>query len=182
MPLNLALDYDRRLTSAHNQAEASLRDTRDFMTFVRERCCGISRGASSAALGSALVQPIITPRFAIACSDELLAGLGEILSKDESLLCQTHLSENPSEIEFTKCELPLRARMGLPSALTACPMSSSVPLRRLLHGSLRSFQASEAQHCPGTLCSLDLARVGTHQRTTSGRLALPKVSRRAWRL
>lgn len=53
---------------------------------------------------SSLVQPILTPRFAIACSDELLTGLGEMMKKDPSLPCQTHLAENPTEIEFTKCE------------------------------------------------------------------------------
>lgn len=60
--------------------------------------------ASRDKFNTSLVQPIITPRFAIACSDELLTGLGEMLKKDPSLPCQTHLAENPTEIEFTKCE------------------------------------------------------------------------------
>ena len=54
---------------------------------------------------TSLVQPIITPRFAISCSDELLQGLGEIAKADPTLRIQTHLAENPTEIEFTKCEL-----------------------------------------------------------------------------
>lgn len=44
---------------------------------------------------------------AISCTDELLQGLGDMLAKDPSLPCQTHLAENPTEIEFTKCTLLL---------------------------------------------------------------------------
>lgn len=51
---------------------------------------------------TSLVQPILTPRFAISCSDELLMGLGNMLKKDESLPIQTHLAENWNEIKLTK--------------------------------------------------------------------------------
>lgn len=91
----------------HRQAEQSLQDTREFTSFVQTHCAstlGKTPNAKSRIPGPALVQPIITPRFAIACSDPLLKGLGEMLAEDETLACQTHLSENPSEIEFTKCE------------------------------------------------------------------------------
>ncbi|KAE8250921.1 hypothetical protein A4X13_0g4253 [Tilletia indica] len=57
-------------------------------------------------LDLALVQPILTPRFAIACSDALLAGIGAIVTKDPTLRIQTHLSENASEIEFTRSLFP----------------------------------------------------------------------------
>ncbi|KAK4047570.1 hypothetical protein OIV83_005357 [Microbotryomycetes sp. JL201] len=83
-------------------AEQSLEDTRVFIDFVRRRLG--ERGANCSQ--TALVQPIVTPRFAIACSDELLSGLGRMLSDDPSLPCQTHLSENPSEIAFTKSLFP----------------------------------------------------------------------------
>jgi guanine deaminase len=43
--------------------------------------------------GSTLVQPIITPRFVPACTDELLAGLGG-LAGDTGVLVQTHCSES----------------------------------------------------------------------------------------
>jgi len=43
-----------------------------------------------------LVQPIITPRFIPACTDELLAGLGH-LAEETGLLVQTHCSENDWE-------------------------------------------------------------------------------------
>lgn len=47
---------------------------------------------------SALVQPIITPRFAIACTPELLRELGELAADHPSLLIQTHICENVDEI------------------------------------------------------------------------------------
>lgn len=43
-----------------------------------------------------LVRPIITPRFIPACTDELLAGLGE-LATESGHLVQTHCSENDWE-------------------------------------------------------------------------------------
>jgi guanine deaminase len=45
------------------------------------------------------VIPCITPRFAPACSSECLTGLGELL-KETGYPCQTHISENVSEIEL----------------------------------------------------------------------------------
>ena len=46
-----------------------------------------------------LVRPIITPRFAPACSRQLLESLGEF-AKEKNVQIQTHLSENKSEIEW----------------------------------------------------------------------------------
>jgi guanine deaminase len=50
-----------------------------------------------------LVQPILTPRFAISCTDELLEGVGRIYhgSTVYPLLLQTHISENQAEIDTT---------------------------------------------------------------------------------
>ena len=47
-------------------------------------------------LGSGLVQPIVTPRFVPACTDELLTGLGE-LAATTGVLVQTHCSESDWE-------------------------------------------------------------------------------------
>lgn len=71
---------------------------------MRSKCVSGADSSSSTSKSTALVQPIITPRFAISCSDELLEGLGKMLKEDPSLPCQTHLAENPTEISFTKCE------------------------------------------------------------------------------
>lgn len=50
---------------------------------------------------STLVRPIITPRFAPTCSDELLEKLGNLPEKYK-LPIQSHLNENKSEIEWVK--------------------------------------------------------------------------------
>jgi len=48
-----------------------------------------------------LVQPIITPRFVPACTDELLRGLGD-LAAETDLLVQTHCSENDWEHQHVR--------------------------------------------------------------------------------
>lgn len=55
---------------------------------------------------SPLVHPIITPRFAISCSDELLSSLGKLAKKHPNMAIQTHISENATEISFTKDLFP----------------------------------------------------------------------------
>ncbi len=51
------------------------------------------------ALGSELVQPIVTPRFIPACSDATLAGLGA-LADTTGTLVQTHCSESDWEHQY----------------------------------------------------------------------------------
>jgi len=46
-------------------------------------------------------KPILTPRFIPSCTNELMTGLGELINKYD-LPVQSHLSENPSEIEWVK--------------------------------------------------------------------------------
>ncbi|TGJ80116.1 hypothetical protein E0Z10_g8649 [Xylaria hypoxylon] len=52
-----------------------------------------------------LVSPILTPRFAPACSVETMRGLSE-LQKQTQLPMQTHISENMDEIELVKKIFP----------------------------------------------------------------------------
>lgn len=47
------------------------------------------------------VQPILTPRFALSCSDGLLQNLGAYAT-EKDLRIQTHISENHAEIEEVK--------------------------------------------------------------------------------
>ncbi len=47
------------------------------------------------------VRPILTPRFIPSCTDELMEGLAQI-QREYSLPMQSHLSENPGEIEWVK--------------------------------------------------------------------------------
>ncbi|OOF99196.1 hypothetical protein ASPCADRAFT_42233 [Aspergillus carbonarius ITEM 5010] len=89
--------------------EESLRDTEDFITEVRKL---------DPAHG--LVTPVITPRFAISCEEELLAGLGEVASRNSDLPIQTHFNESRGEVDFTrtlfptdKSETELYERLGL---------------------------------------------------------------------
>ncbi|KAF8275054.1 Metallo-dependent hydrolase [Lactarius quietus] len=48
-----------------------------------------------------LVEPVLTPRFAISCTGLLLSKLGDIASTDPSLRIQTHISENQEEVRQT---------------------------------------------------------------------------------
>jgi guanine deaminase len=50
---------------------------------------------------SKLVKPIITPRFAPTCSEELLNGLGNLAIK-YNIPSQSHLNENGGEIQWVK--------------------------------------------------------------------------------
>lgn len=50
-------------------------------------------------------KPILTPRFIPSCSDELMRGLGR-LAEERGLRIQSHLSENPSEIQWVKELVP----------------------------------------------------------------------------
>lgn len=49
-----------------------------------------------------LVHPILTPRFAISCTSDLLDGLGSIAASDKDLRIQTHVSENAGEVNRTR--------------------------------------------------------------------------------
>ncbi|SCV71165.1 BQ2448_2753 [Microbotryum intermedium] len=114
-------NMDRNSSDEYVEASASqsLLDTEKYVDFVRTHCASPTKMTSEdgvtkqESLGSTkkgyrpdLVHPIITPRFAISCSDELLKGLGEMVVRDPSLPIQTHLSENPTEVEFTKSLFP----------------------------------------------------------------------------
>lgn len=68
--------------------EASLRDAGEFA----EQVLGMA---------NELVRPIVTPRFAVTCTAELMGGLGR-LAKEKGLGIQTHLSENMGECAFVK--------------------------------------------------------------------------------
>src|ERR1700685_1974549 len=85
-------------------AEESLAATKALITHIR------SLPPPPNALGAAtrvstsdpLVQPIITPRFAISCTSDLMTSLGKLAASDANLRIQTHISENPKEITLTK--------------------------------------------------------------------------------
>ena len=70
--------------------EDSLRVTEDVITHIQEKD---PQGK--------LVKHILTPRFAISCHDDLLAGLGEISARNPEMPLQTHFNEAEQEMKFT---------------------------------------------------------------------------------
>lgn len=67
--------------------QQSVKDTEDFIKSVLSECKN--------------VKPIITPRFVPSCTDELMTKLGNLRDK-YNLSVQSHLSENPEEIELVR--------------------------------------------------------------------------------
>ncbi|KAG0366763.1 hypothetical protein BGX24_003547 [Mortierella sp. AD032] len=77
--------------------ESSVRDTRAFIEYVQDVNSKIDHNP--------LVTPIITPRFAISCTSDLLTQLGK-LAEEYQLPIQSHLCENMNEIGFTMSLFP----------------------------------------------------------------------------
>ncbi|KAI8815640.1 uncharacterized protein EV422DRAFT_574941 [Fimicolochytrium jonesii] len=73
-------------------ASDSLKTTTEFITAVQS-------------LNIDTVQPILTPRFAVSCSSELMKGLAHLASQ-HALRIQTHCSENPAECSFIRDLFP----------------------------------------------------------------------------
>lgn len=71
--------------------ENSLKDTESFINEIMQLD----------ETKNGLVQPIITPRFVVTCSPELMKGLGQ-LAKKYNLAIQSHISENKGEVQLVK--------------------------------------------------------------------------------
>lgn len=82
--------------------EASLADTKTLISYIRSLN------------SNGLLQPILTPRFAISCTPELLTSLGKLAVSDPHLAIQTHISENEAEIVLTKKLFPPKVLPPLP--------------------------------------------------------------------
>ncbi|KAL0940078.1 guanine deaminase [Colletotrichum truncatum] len=72
-------------------AKSSLQETVDCVKYIR-----------NIDPTGGLVRPILTPRFAISCTSELLAGLGRMAGEDPELAIQTHFNEAEQEIKATR--------------------------------------------------------------------------------
>ena len=83
-------DYDYIETSADD----SMRDTQALIHHIR----GIDHDSNG---HEPLVKPILTPRFALSCSKDLLTRLGSLAASEPTLRIQTHISENETEIVET---------------------------------------------------------------------------------
>ncbi|KAI3338112.1 guanine deaminase [Ustulina deusta] len=99
-----------------------------------------------------LIKYVLTPRFAITCEDDLLAGLGEIAKSNPDLPIQTHFNEAEQEISYTRKlfptfenEVDLYDHFGLltrRSILAHCCYVSEYELERL-----KNLECGVA-HCP----------------------------------
>lgn len=89
-------------------SEASLSATKDLIAHIRSLPAPVNvlGTATRDSTLDALVQPILTPRFAISCTPDLLTSLGELASSDPTLRIQTHISENLKEVAYTKVLYP----------------------------------------------------------------------------
>ncbi|KAL9643091.1 hypothetical protein ABK040_002799 [Willaertia magna] len=75
--------------------EESIKDTIEFIERMNsEIICEETKKHS-------LLTPIITPRFVVSCSSELMRRLGEI-AKQYNLPIQSHISENEGEVDLVK--------------------------------------------------------------------------------
>lgn len=89
-----APDFYRDESNAESNAE-SLAVTEDVIAHIKRLD---STGE--------MVRPILTPRFAICCDEELLTGLGAIARRDPDIMIQTHFNETKQEVAFTKQLFP----------------------------------------------------------------------------
>lgn len=98
------------------------------------------------------VNPIITPRFVPTCTDDMLDAMGDLALKHH-LPVQSHLSENPSEVEWVKELQPESANYGdayyrhglfgqTPTLMAHCVYSDGDEL------ALMARQGVVAVHCP----------------------------------
>jgi len=76
------------------RTEDSIPHTKEVIAYIR--------GLSPSKDGSPYVYPILTPRFALSTTEELLGELRHLADSDHSLTIQTHISENLTEVEETK--------------------------------------------------------------------------------
>lgn len=117
--------------------ENSLQDTEKFIHAVSN-------------LKSSLVRPIITPRFALSCTTELMRGLSALASKYD-LHIQSHISENCGEIEAVKSIFQKETYTGVyedANILTKkCIMAHGVHLEDEELDLLKKYGTSVA-HCP----------------------------------
>ncbi len=98
------------------------------------------------------VTPIITPRFVPTCTDDMLDAMAQ-LAREHNLPVQSHLSENPSEIEWVKELQPESKNYGdayyrhglfghTPTLMAHCVYTDGDELE------LMARQGVVAVHCP----------------------------------
>ncbi|KAL0780400.1 hypothetical protein CaCOL14_001735 [Colletotrichum acutatum] len=125
-------------------AESSLKETEECVKHIRK----IDPTGQ-------LIRPVLTPRFAICCTPDLLKGLGQMASQDPELAIQTHFNEAEQEIKEIKAtrelfpqfssEVDLYQHYGLlnqRSILAHCTFMTDYEMDRI-----KELQCGVA-HCP----------------------------------
>lgn len=131
-----------------NTTESLIRDTKELYQYIQ----------SVSPMSSALVKPIITPRFVPTCSDDMLQALGQLAAK-YNLPVQSHLSENISEIQWVRSLNPIASSYGsayhmyglfgqTPTLMAHCCYTKGQELE------LMRRQGVYAVHCPTSNCNL----------------------------
>jgi len=92
-PKKCNMDRESSATYVEPSPEVSVMNTKKLIDHIRS--------LSTLPTSSPLITPVITPRFAISCTDALLKSLGNVASSDPTLPIQTHISENRFEIAKT---------------------------------------------------------------------------------
>ncbi|KAI9355120.1 hypothetical protein DFJ73DRAFT_789641 [Zopfochytrium polystomum] len=138
----LSMDISSRPTYVEPSAAAALSSAREFVRSLKS-------AASKLPPHERRVHPVLTPRFVPTCSDELLAGLGEI-AKKEDVLVQSHMCESTDQIDWVRatrgCEdEEVFDRHGLLTEKTVQAHVTSLPpkLQDLLHE-----RRTAIAHCP----------------------------------
>lgn len=124
----------------YNDTEKEVADAEEFLKKV-------------IGLENPLVQPVVTPRFAVSCNKELLDKLGELANK-YNLRIQSHISENLGEIECVlenNPEMKTYAEVYDASKLLTkkCIMAHAVHLRPE-EMALLSRRGVSIAHCPAS--------------------------------
>ncbi|KAG0676931.1 hypothetical protein C6P40_001163 [Pichia californica] len=104
-----------------------------------------------------LINPVLTPRFAASCTDDLLKWLGELRKKGD-YHCQTHLSENHREIEWITKMFP-QYQSYTDIYLQNNLLSSKTTLAHCIHLSddemnILKYTKSGVSHCPTSNSSI----------------------------
>ncbi|KAF8808969.1 Metallo-dependent hydrolase [Phlegmacium glaucopus] len=81
--------------------EVSVENTHSLISYIR----GLDHHSNHPGQ-EPLVQPVLTPRFALSCTEDLLTSLCSLAASDPTLRIQTHISENKIEIVDTLKAFP----------------------------------------------------------------------------
>lgn len=98
--LNISAMISNTMMDSH--CPNDLKKTTEENISIAERLCRKWHDANNGRL-----KYIVTPRFAGSCSFDLLKSAAEF-ARSNNLIIQTHLAENPSELEFIKSIFPDR--------------------------------------------------------------------------